>query len=116
MGHSFETPQPSGGHESSSADESKITAKWYFDTSHEGRTGAEFRAMREELRKATMLDFIKMRSDLDYRCLMHENPYLEEFTKDVTVFNLVRVYEARRDIGLSEEQLLKLLAVFDQDV
>ena len=93
-----------------------IIRKWYLDTSHEGRTGAEFKALREEVRKATVLDFIKLDNDLDYKSLTNENPYVREFMNDITVFDLERIYEHKKDIGLSEEQFEKLVTIFGQHV
>jgi hypothetical protein len=94
--------------------EAEITRKWYFDTSHEGRTGAEFNVLREEVRKASVLDFGKLHKDLDYKNLVNENPYVQEFVNDVAVFDLERIYEHRKDIGLSDQQFEKVLAIFGQ--
>ncbi len=109
-------PTNDGKPKFSPEEEAEIIRKWYFDTSHTGRTGAEFKALREEVRKATALDFIKLRDDLDYKSLSNENPYVQEFMNGMTVFDLERIYEHRRDIGLSEEQFEKLLGIFGQYV
>jgi len=109
-------PTSSGNRRFTPEREAEITRKWYFDTSHEGRTGAEFAALREEVRKATVLDFEKLRDDLDYKNLTNENPYMQEFTNDITVFDLERIYEHRNGIGLSDEQFEKLLGIFDKEV
>jgi len=94
----------------------EITRKWYLDTSHEGRTGAEFKALREEVRKATILDFVRLRDDRDYEALSHENPSVQKFTNDLTVLDLQIIHGHREEIGLSEGQFEKLLAIFEQDV
>ncbi|SRR6266478_3069138 len=106
----------SGKQEFTPEEEAEITAKWYFDTSFEGRTGAEFKALRDEVRKATTLDFVRRRKDRDYDSLIYENPYVVEFMKDMTVFDLESIYEHRKDLGLSEDQFRKLLTIFDSSV
>src|SRR5258708_31857615 len=99
MTRSPEQPQTNDGKPKfSPKEEAEIVRKWYFDTSHAGRTGAEFNALREEVRKATILDFIKLRDDLDYKSLSDENPYVQEFMNDITVFDLERIYEHKKGI------------------
>jgi hypothetical protein len=116
MAQSPEQPPINSDKQKITPDEAEVVRKWYFDTSHAGRTSAEFKALREEVRKATVLDFIKLRDDLDYKSLSHENLYVQEFMNDVTVFDLERIHEHRKDIGLSDQQFEKLLAIFEQDV
>jgi hypothetical protein len=94
----------------------EITRRWYDDTSHAARTGAEFKALREEVRKATVLDFVKLRNDRDYESLSNENPYVQEFMNDLTVLDLQVIHGHRDEIGLSDEQFEKLLAIFEPDV
>jgi hypothetical protein len=116
MAQSPELPSINSDKRQITPEEAEITRKWYFETSHEGRTGAEFNALREEVRQATVLDFEKLRDDLDYKNLTKENPYVQEFVSDMTVFDLERIYEHRQDVGLSGEQFETLLAIFDKDV
>jgi len=94
----------------------EIGRKWYDDTSFEGRTGAEFKALREEVQKATVLDFARYRDDRDYERLVHENPHAREFMDDTTKYDLVKIYDCRKEIGLSDEQFDKLLSVFDEGI
>src|SRR5437667_7043776 len=79
----------------------EIARKWYNETSHEGRTGAEFKALREEVLQSTVLDFVRYREDRDYEDLAHENPYVKEFLNDMTKFDLARIFDSRKEIGLS---------------
>lgn len=97
-------------------EENEITGKWYADASFEGRTKAEFDAFRSEVRKATTLDFIKRRDDRDYSRLIYENPHVEGFLAEMTVTDLVMIYENKEVIGLSKEQFQRLLATFGEDV
>jgi len=99
-----------------SQERAEITRKWYDDTSHAGRAGAEFKALREEVRKATILDFVRLRNDRDYETLSYENPYVQRFTNDLTVLDLQMIHGHREEIGLSDEQFEKLLAIFELDV
>jgi len=92
----------------------EIARKWYNDTSFEGRTGAEFEALREEVQKATVLDFARYRDDRDYERLVDENPHVREFMDETTKYDLVKIYDCRKEIGLSDEQYDKLLSVFDE--
>ena len=94
----------------------EIARKWYDDTSHAGRTGAEFKALREEVRKASVLDFVKLRNDRDYETLSHENPYVQEFMNDLTVLDLQVIHGHRKEIGLSDEQFEKLVAIFEPGI
>src|SRR5260370_11082678 len=116
MAQSHEQPTINKEKRKITPEEAEIIRKWYFDTSHAGRTGAEFKLLREEVRNATVLDFIKLRDDLDYKSLSNENPYVQEFMNDMTIFDLERIFEHRKDIGLSEEQFEKLLGIFGQYV
>jgi hypothetical protein len=97
-------------------EEKEITRKWYKDTSFEGRTGAEFKALRKEVREATILDFTRYRDDQDYKNLTYENPHVREFMDKETKYILVKIFEERADIGLSDEQFNRLLARFDENV
>src|SRR5437879_5185908 len=113
---SEQPPINDGNQEFTSQEKAEITRKWYDDTSHAGRTGAEFKALREELRKATTLDFVRLRDDRDYETLSHENPYVQTFENDLTVLDLQMIHGHREEIGLSDEQFEKLLAIFEPDI
>src|SRR5690242_10148394 len=82
-------------------EEREITSNWYGDTSFEDRTSAEFEALREELKKATVLDFTKFQQDGDYARLILENHLVDEFLTEETLRTLQRIHDGRRDIGLS---------------
>jgi hypothetical protein len=97
-------------------EEREITDKWYGDTSFEGRTSVEFQALREELKKATVLDFTKFNNDGDYARLIFENHLVDEFLTEETIQTLQLIYDERRVIGLSELQFQKLLRIFDSEV
>jgi hypothetical protein len=117
MARSPEQPPINGGNQKFTPQEkTEITRKWYDDTSHAGRTGAEFKAIREEVRKATILDFVRLHDDRDYETLTYENPYVQRFTNDLTVLDLQMIHGHREEIGLSDEQFKKLLAIFEPDV
>lgn len=113
----FEKPSTNiGKQEFTPEQEDEITRKWYGHTSFEGRTKAEFDALREEVRKATTVDFNRRRSDRDYRRLLHENPLVNDFLTHRTLSDLADIYEAKDAIGLSEEQFEKLLATFGPEI
>jgi hypothetical protein len=101
---------------SATPEEKEIARRWYDDTSHAGRTSAEFKVLREELRKTTVLDFVKYRGDRDYENLIDENPHVQEFRADTTKYDLLRIRERRKEIGLSDEQFNRLLSIFDEDI
>lgn len=93
-------------------EEREITRKWYKDASFEKRTSSEFKALREELRKARVLDFEKYRNDNDYRRLIHENQFLQDFVENETLITLSTIHDRMEEIGLSEEQFRKLVSPF----
>ncbi|MCL4538744.1 MAG: hypothetical protein M1378_03975 [Bacteroidetes bacterium] len=97
-------------------EEREIAQKWYNDASFEGRTSNEFKALREELRKANTLDFTKYHNDGDYRRLIHENPLLQEFVGEETCITLWSIYGHRDEIGLSDAQFEKLLGILGEEV
>jgi hypothetical protein len=97
-------------------EERQITSAWYGDTSFEGRSSAEFKALRKELRKATILDFTKFQNDEDYARLIYENHLVDEFLTEETLRSLQLIYDERQSIGLSEEQFQKVLRIFDSGV
>jgi hypothetical protein len=97
-------------------EELKTTQKWYKDTSFEGRTKAEFSALREEIRASATLDFVKLQKDRDYSRLIHENPLVNEFLTEQTLNDLIMIYEDRAALGISDEQFQKLLAIFGTDI
>src|SRR5712692_10748789 len=90
-------PKNSGTQKFTPQERAEITRKWYDDTSHAGRTGAEFKALREEVRKATILDFVRLRNDRDYETLSHENPHVHKFENDLTVLDLQIIHGRRQE-------------------
>jgi hypothetical protein len=97
-------------------EEAEITREWYFDTSFEGRTKAEFDALRQEVQKSTSLDLSRLRSDQDYSRLIYENPLVSDFLAKSTIADLWIIYEDRNVLGLSEEQFRKLVEVLGSDI
>jgi hypothetical protein len=117
MGQSKEKPQVNKDDEVHATEEEReITRKWYNDTSFEGRTKAEFDALREEVRRATSLDFNKLRADRDYSRLIYENPLFAQLLTDTALIDVEMIYEERDKIGLSEEQFQRLLVIFGPEV
>lgn len=109
--------QANNANENLDPDENRETIrKWYSDASFEGRTSSEFKVLREHVRKAKTLDFVKYQNDDDYRRLIHENPLLQEFVDEETCITLWAIYDRRQEIGLSEEQFGKLLLIFGDQV
>lgn len=97
-------------------EEAEITRKWYFDTSFEGRTKAEFDALRREVLEATTLDFTKLRNDQDYGRLIYENPLVGDFLTKSTITELWIIYEERNALGLSDAQFQKLVKILGPTV
>lgn len=117
MAESQESPQTnSDKREFTPKEETEITAKWYGDTSFEGRTKAEFDALRQEVKKATILDFEKLRNDRDYSRLIYENPFVDDFLTQNTMTDLSVIHDDRDTIGLSESQFEKLVAALGPEV
>jgi hypothetical protein len=97
-------------------EELEITKKWYADTSFEGRTKADFEALRSEVRHSTTLDFARRLRDRDYRRLIFENPYVNDFLTESTVTDLLLLYDKKADFGLSEEQFRKLVGALGPEI
>jgi hypothetical protein len=116
MARSPEQPPIENNRKFTPDQEDEITRKWYNDTSFEGRSGAEFKALREELRKTHVLDFRRYRGDRDYENLIDENPHVQQFRADMTKYDLLAIHDSRKEIGLSDEQFKKLLSIFDEDI
>jgi hypothetical protein len=72
--------------------------------------------LRREVAAATTLDLQRYFTDSDYKLAIFENPLVTKIEDDVITTSLFRIWTQKSTLGLSSDQVEKVIAVFEPAV
>ncbi len=112
---------PADQKELSKEEDTRLAHKWYFDSSRAGHTPEEYKALKQETSNALALDFKRYVKDADYKDLMElHNPLFAKILEDerhsADYAFIMKMYETRGKLGISDDQFKKVLELCDPDV